>query len=112
MSTVIEQLKDKLADASQHMTQGSAGAEPDPAVADDPMSALGGVEAKESPTKNEIRSKTLGQYCLPDRDAPTAARDGRGRSCGPSQSKCLGEIDTPCLDRSRGRGMVDQLRCH
>ena len=62
-----------------------------PAVADDPMSALDEVEENESPTKNEIRSKTLVQYCLPDRDAPTTARDGRDRSCGPSQSKCLGK---------------------
>ena len=46
-STVIEQLKDKLADASQHMTEGHA-----PAVADDPMSALDEVEEKESPIKN------------------------------------------------------------
>ena len=81
MSKVIEQLKDKLADASQKMTEGHA-----PAVADDPMSALDEVEEKESPTKNEILSKTFGQYCPPDRDAPTTARDGQDRSCGPSQS--------------------------
>ena len=99
-SKVIEQLKDKPADASPNMTQGSAVAAHAPAVADDPMSALDEVEEKESPTKNEVRSKTLGQYCLPDRDAPTTARDGRGRSCGPSQSKCLGKIDKPALDRS------------
>ena len=45
MSKVIEQLKDKLADASQKMNQHA------PAVADDPMSALDEVEEKESPTK-------------------------------------------------------------
>ena len=45
-SNVIEQLKDKLADASQTMTEGHA-----PAVADDPMSALDEVEEKEPPTK-------------------------------------------------------------
>ena len=45
-SKVIEQLKDKLADASQKMNQGH-----EPAVADDPMSALDEVEEKESPTK-------------------------------------------------------------
>ena len=50
-SNVIEQLKDKLADASQKMTQGSAVAAHAPAVADDPMSALDEVEEKESPTK-------------------------------------------------------------
>ena len=47
-SKVIEQLKDKLADASQKMNQGHA-----PAVADDPMSALDEVEEKESPSKKE-----------------------------------------------------------
>ena len=46
MSKVIEQLKDKLADASQQMIEGDA-----PAVVDDPMSALDEVEEKESPTK-------------------------------------------------------------
>ena len=46
MSKVIEQLKDKLADASQHMPEGD-----EPAVADDPMSALDEVAEKESPTK-------------------------------------------------------------
>ena len=50
-SKVIEQLKDKLADASQNMTQGSAVAAHAPAVADGPMSALDEVEEKESPTK-------------------------------------------------------------
>ena len=50
-SKVIEQLKDKLADASQKMIQGSAVAAHAPAVADDPMSALDEVEEKESPTK-------------------------------------------------------------
>ena len=50
-SKVIEQLKDKLADASQTMNQGSAVAAHAPAVADDPMSALDEVEEKESPTK-------------------------------------------------------------
>ena len=46
MSKVIEQLKEKLAHASQQMLEGDA-----PAVADDPMSALDEVEEKESPTK-------------------------------------------------------------
>ena len=46
MSKVVEQLKDKLADASQNMTEGH-----DAAVADDPMSMLDEVEEKESPTK-------------------------------------------------------------
>ena len=45
MSKVIEQLKDKLANASQQMTEGHASA-----VADDPMIALDEVEEKESPT--------------------------------------------------------------
>ena len=60
MSAVIEQLKDKLADASQNMTQGSAGAEPDPAVADDPMSALDEVEEKESPPTMKYAPTRLG----------------------------------------------------
>ena len=50
-SKVIEQLKDKLADASQKMTQGPAVAAHAPAVADDPMSALDEVEENESPAE-------------------------------------------------------------
>ena len=45
-SKVIEQLKDKLADASQQMGEGDVA----PAVVDDPMSALDEVEENESPT--------------------------------------------------------------
>ena len=54
-SKVVEQLKDKLADASQTMTEGHAAA-----VADDPMSALDEVEEKESPTKMRYAPNTLG----------------------------------------------------
>ena len=51
-SKVIEQLKDKLAEASSHTTpKDSAVAAHDSAVADDPMSMLDEVEDKESPAK-------------------------------------------------------------
>ena len=50
-SKVIEQLNEKLADASNNKAKGSAVAAHEPAVAEDPMAMLDEVEEKESPTK-------------------------------------------------------------